>query len=293
LGIALAAACLAAVRAALVPRAGWRPLLPFLVAIAAIVAWMAGLRPSNDRQWQPDVARQPSAVIEGDRVTLRNVRSFVYRTETDFEPRWHDRTVDLRDLDTLDLIAVYWMGDAIAHTMLSFGFGGDQVVVSIETRKEVGEAYSALAGFFRRYELIYLLGDENDLIGVRTTHRRPPEDVYVYRVRIAPERLRALFLDYLRSINELVDRPAFYNTATTNCTTMIVPHVRAVAGEVPWSWKILLSGHFPELAYERGALDRSLDFPELRRRSLVNDRAVAAERDPAFSRLIRAGLPGT
>ncbi len=241
------------------------PLSPFTVAVVALLVWWSALEPSNDRAWQPDVARLPSAGIDGDLVTLRNVRGFEYRGATDYTARWYDRTVDLRRLDALDLIAVYWMGDAIAHTMLSFGFAGEEpVTISIETRKERGEEYSALAGFFRRYELYYVVGDERDLIGLRTTYREPAEDVYLYRVRAPRGNIRRLFLEYLAKINRLREQPEFYNTATTNCTTNIVTHVRALREEVPLDWRMLLSGYFPGLVYERGGLDQSLPFDVLR-----------------------------
>jgi hypothetical protein len=268
------------------------PLLPFTIALMALLVWWSMIEPRNDRAWQPDAARLPSAEIDGDFVTLRNIRSFDYRSAADYTEHWYDRTLDMRRLDSLDLIAVYWMGDAIAHTMLSFGFAGEPIAISIETRKERGEQYSALAGFFRRYELYYLVGDERDLIGLRTTYRAPPEDVYLYRVHAPRENIRRLFLEYLIKINQLRERPEFYNTAIINCTTNIVTHVRALRQDVPLDWRMLLSGHFPELVYARGGLDQSLPFEALRRRSLINERARAAETAPDFSRRIRAGLPG-
>jgi hypothetical protein len=268
------------------------PLLPFTIALMVLLVWWSTIEPSNDRAWQPDVARLPSAEIEGDLVTLRNVRSFEYRSAADYIEHWHDRTVDLRRLDSLDLVAVYWMGDAIAHTMLSFGFAGEPVTISIETRKEQGEEYSTLAGFFRRYELYYVVGDERDLIGLRTTYRQPPEDVYLYRVHAPEENIRRLFLEYVAKINQLHEQPEFYNTASTNCTTNIVTHVHALREDVPLDWRMLLSGYFPELVYAYRRLDQSLPFEALRRRSLINDRARAADGASDFSRRIRAGLPG-
>ncbi len=268
------------------------PLLPFTVAVVVLLAWWSTIEASNDRTWQRDVAMLPSAEIEGDVITLRNVRSFAYRSESDYTPRWYDKTVDLRQLDTLDLIAVYWMGDAIAHTILSFGFAGEQVAISIETRKELGEAYSVLGGLFRRYELYYVVADESDLIGLRTSYRDPPEDVYLYRVNIPREHIRRLFLQYVVKINELYERPEFYNTVITNCTTNIVMHVRAFQERVPLSWKMLLSGYFPDLVYERGRLDQSLPFDALRRQSHINESARAAAGADDFSRRIREGLPG-
>jgi len=268
------------------------PLLPFAVAFAALLAWWSTIEASNSRAWQGDVAMLPLAEIDADVITLRNIRSFNYSSETDYTPRWYDKTVDLRQLDTLDLIAVYWMGDAIAHTIMSFGFAGEQIAISIETRKEQGEAYSALAGFFRRYELFYLVADESDLIGLRTSYREPPEDVYLYRMNVPKENIRRLFLQYMAKINELHERPEFYNTATTNCTTNIVMHARALQERVPLSWKMLLSGYFPDLIYERGRLDQSLPFDALRRQSHINERASAADGADDFSRRIREGLPG-
>lgn len=268
------------------------PLAPFVISFGAVLFWWSTIEPRNDREWQRDVTILPSAEINGDLVTLRNIRNFKYRSETDYTPRWYDKTVDIRTLDSLDLIAVYWMGDAIAHTILSFNFGGNYVAVSIEIRKEKGESFSPLAGFFRRYELTYIVGDERDLIGLRTNYRNPKEDVYLYRVKAEKENIRSLFLQYVAKINQLKKRPEFYNTATTNCTTNIVTHVEAVRRNVPLSWKMLLSGYFPDLLYERGSLDQSLPFEELRRKSLINQRAQAADGSDNFSSLIRQGLVG-
>ncbi len=158
--------------------------LPYALATLGLFAWWSTIEPSNERPWQPDVQVLAAAEIDGDLVTMRSIRSIRYRSETAFTPRWYDKTLDLRDLDSLDLIAVYWMGDAIAHTILSFGFGDERIAISIEIRKEMDETYSAFAGLFRRYELYYVVGDESDLIGLRTTYREPPEDVYLYRVKI-------------------------------------------------------------------------------------------------------------
>ncbi len=269
-----------------------RTLLGFGLACVALFLWWGTIEPSNDREWQPDVAVLPSATVQGDRVTLHNIRNLDYRTETDFTPRHYDKTFDLKKLDSIDMIASYWAGEDIAHLFLSFGFGGeDYVAVSIETRKERTEGYSTLKGFFKQYELFYVVADERDLIRVRTNYRKPAEDVYVYRLRIPRAQVRRVFMDYVREINELATRPAFYNTLITNCTTAILMHAQASGGVARYNWKILLSGHTPEYAYELGKLDQSLPFEELRRLSRVNDRARAANDAPDFSQRIRAGIP--
>jgi len=159
-------------------------------------------------------------------------------------------------------------------------------------RKTRSKEYSTLAGFFRQYELYYVVADERDVVRVRTNYRKsPPEEVYVFRVVGSPENARRVFLDYMRDINTLREHPRFYNTATTNCTTMILAHTTVNTGHLPYSWKILLSGYTPEYAYDRGRLDRSLPFEELKRRGHVNALAQAADTAPDFSQRIRAGVP--
>jgi hypothetical protein len=278
---------------ALVLHRGVRFALPvFAVALLAIGLWWSGLRPSNERDWQPEVARLAYATINGDLVTVHNIRNFDYRTETDFTPAYYVRTFDLNKLDSADLVAVYWMGPAIAHLFISFGFGDDHLAVSIEARKEKGEGYSSAKGFFRQYELYYVVADERDVIRVRTNYRRdPPEDVYVYPLRGPRENIRRLFLEYVRKMNALREQPEFYNTLTTNCTTAILMNTRVNPGSLPFSWKVLLSGYTPAYVYEAGRMDQSLPFEELKRRSLVNAAAQAADQAPDFSRRIRAALP--
>ena len=273
------------------PRRG-RTLLGFIAVFAVLVLLFLRIPASNDRDWQPEVAMTPYATINRDMITVHNVRNFDYRSETDFTPRWETRTYDLRKLDSADIVAVYWAGKAIAHIMLSFGFGGkDFLAVSIETRKEKGESYSTLAGFFRQYELYYVVADERDVMRVRTTYRQPQEDVYVYRVSGSVENLRRVFLDYIKAMNQLRDRAAYYNTLTTNCTTNVLFHTRVNPESPPMSWKILLSGYVPDYLYELGRLDTSRSLADLEKVSHVNQRAHAADKDPAFSQRIREGLP--
>ncbi len=238
-----------------------------LAVFALLVVCFLRIPVSNDRNWQPEVAQAPYATVSGDMVTIHNVRNFDYRSETVFTPRWETRTYDLRKLDSGDLIAVYWAAKAIAHIMVSFGFGGrDYLAVSIETRKEKGESYSTLAGFFRQYELYYVVADDLDVIRVRTAYRQPQEDVYVYRTRAPLRNVRRIFLDYVKGMNELRDRPAM-------------------------SWKVLLSGYVPDYLYELEKIDTTKPFAELEKLSRVNGRAHAADKDPAFSQRIREGLP--
>ena len=272
------------------PQLRWPALGLYLIAFAALLFWWYGIEPSNERDWQTDVAVLPYATIEGDRVTVHNIRNFDYRSETDYTPAYYDKSFDLNKLEGVDLIASYWMGPAIAHTFLSFAFaGGDHLAISIETRKEKGEGYSTIKGFFRQYELFYVVADERDVIRLRTNFRQdPPEQVYLYRIKGPLENGRRLFLEYLHEINALKDKPQFYNTLTTNCTTQIWVSAGVNTGRPPFSWKILASGYVPQYLYDIGRLqDGGLPFAEVQRRALINTRASAADSPLDFSARIR------
>jgi len=268
----------------------WRLWAAFLVLFVLVQLWWLALEPSNDREWLADVAELPSATFDGDLVTIRNVRNFGYRSETDFDANWETRTYDLSQLRGLDMFLSYWGSPMIAHTIASWEFAdGQHLAVSIETRKEVGEEYSAVLGFFRQFELYYVVADERDVIGVRTNHRG--EEVYLYRLKTPVPVARALLVDYLNEMNRLVSEPRWYNALLNNCTTAIRKHQRNVSSGRSFDWRIIVNGYIDELGYERGTIDTSLPFAELRRRSDITDKAKAADSAPDFSRQIRAGLP--
>ena len=275
-------------------RLRWPAIGVHAVLLAAVGLWWSQLAPSNDRPWQADVAVLPYATIDGDLVTVHNIRNFDYRSETDYTPAWYDKRFDLRKLEGVDLVAVYWMGPAVAHIFVSFAFaGGDHLAVSIETRKEKGEDYSTIKGFFRQYELYYVVADERDVIRLRTNYRHnPPEDVYVFRLQGGTlENARRVFMAYINKINDLRNTPEFYNTLTTNCTTNIWLHTRVNPDHLPFSWKILASGYVPEYIYESGLLDRRIPFADLQRSAHVNARAQAADTATDFSQRIRSISP--
>jgi len=257
-----------------------------------LIGWFS-MKPSNDRNWQPDVAVLPYATVAGDTITVHNIRNCDYRTETDFTVKYYDKTFKLSGLRSFDLFLSDWGLKTIVHTLVSFGFeDGSYLCISIEARKEIGEAYSSIKGFFRQYELIYVVGDERDLVRLRSNYRQG-ETVYLYRLQGSSLEVgRQIFLDYIRYINGLKETPEWYNALTGNCTTQIRGHTRPYAGKVWWDWRILANGYIDEMAYERDALDRSLPFQALKQRSIINDRARAADKDPAFSKHIREGLPG-
>ena len=270
-----------------------RPLLRGLaisvLPIVAIALWWSSIPPSNSRDWTPDVARTARATFDGSHVTIQNVRNFNYRSENDYDQRWETRTYDLDRIQGLDLFISFWGPTEIAHTIVSWDFDdGQHLAISIETRKEKGESYSALRGFFRQYELYYVVADERDLVGLRTNYRG--EQVYLYRIRVPPAQARALLVDYLDEVNSLADHPEWYNALTQNCTTTIRGHTQHIGAAGSFDWRMLVNGHLDELLYERGQIDTSLPFADLKLRSDITDKAKAADDSPDFSAKIRQGL---
>lgn len=271
-------------------------LAAYALSFSAVLIAFFNLHPSNDRDWLPDVAVLATATIEGDKVLVRNIRNFSYRSEFDYVPAYYDREFDLSKLDGVDLVSVYWMGPAIAHVFLSFSFtDGQRLAISIETRKEKGEAYSTLKGFFRQYELYYVVADERDVIGLRTNYRKdPPEDVYIYRLKAPLENGRRLFLEYMHQMNALAAQPAFYNSLTTNCTTTIWFNNKVNPEHMPFHWSLLATGYLPGRLYELGRLDsRGLSFADLQAQVHANERAHRNGITPEFSTAIRTPTTDT
>ena len=268
----------------------------FLIAFGVIYFWFLKIPPSNDRNWDTPVAVLPDARFVDDSVTISNVRNFNYSTSDNYNANYYDQTYDLTKLDTLDLFLSYWDGNtAIAHTFLSFGFGGqDYVVISIETRPEKGEVYSAISGFFRHFELFYVIGDERDLVGVRTNHRG--EEVYLYPVKAEPSEIRKLFVGMVERAASLNTRPLWYNAFDRNCTTSIFTDVREILNhDPPFSILMLLNGYVDELLYQRGDIVADMSngkpFSEMKRLHFISEIAKRQKNAPDFSQKIRAHLP--
>ncbi len=263
----------------------------FLCAFALLIVWWLNIPPANNRDWQADVVLLPSVVIDGDAVTIHNIRNADYRSETDYTVRHYDATFDLKKLRSVDNFLVYWGSPAIAHSMMSFGFeDGRYVCFSIETRKRTGQEYSPVKGFFKQYELTYVVADERDVVRLRTNYRH--EEVYLFRLGTSAAVMRRVFLDYLKEVNSLRERPEWYNALTNNCTLNLRGHTAPYNPEAKWDWRLIANGYADRFMYEQGVLDRSLTLVELKERCHINKKAIAAGNSAEFSTLIRQGLPG-
>ena len=267
-----------------------RTVLVFITLFLGVVGWSISILPSHHRAWRPEVAVMPRATIDGDRVHITGVRNFDYRSVNDFTVRFEERDVQLSHLTGLDFFVSYWSEGPVAHTFVSFIFdNAPPLSISIETRPEVGEGFDPLASLFKQFELIYVVGDERDLVRVRTTYRK--ESVYLYHLNSSPDDARRLLLVYLRRINELADRPEFYHLLTNSCTINIIRYANAVGRTGRFDIRHLLNGLIDSYLYHSGRVDTTLPYEELRRRSRINDAALAADDSPDFSERIRASLP--
>ena len=248
------------------------------------------IQPSDRRDWREEVAVMPRATIAGDVVTITGVRNFDYRDRNDFTPHYETREVRLSHLTGIDFYVAFWMKGPIGHTFLSFTFDdAPPLSVSIETRPEKGEGFDPLASMFKTFELIYVVGEERDLVRLRTNFR--DEDVFLYRMAVSPERARALFLEYLRRINELADHPEFYHLLSNSCTINIVRYANATGREGSWDIRHILNGWIDRYFYRAGLIKAPLPFDELRRRSDITAVSKAAGDGPDYPQRIRAGLP--
>jgi hypothetical protein len=265
-----------------------------LLCFCVVLGWWLSLKPSDDGNWRPDVARKAWAETSGDRITVHNVRNCDYRSETEYSNCWSDRSYNLSNLRAADFFFVNWGVRWIGHPIVSFDFGNNQhLAFSIEARYKPGQTYSAILGFFRQYELIFIAADESDVIRLRTNYRKD-EEVYMYRTNAPPDIVRKFFLTYVTYLNHLRDHPEWYNAVTKNCTTTLDSKL---SEDLPqpkgWNYKLLLNGTLDELLYERGRLVADgLPFPELQQREHINPFAQTIDQSPDFSALIRAGRVG-
>ena len=273
----------------------WRYAAGAVLAVSCLIGlWWWSLAPANDRDWQADVARLASAERTGSVVEFRNLRSFIYNDDGSVEERWLTRGYDLDELTSLDVTLSSWGPKAYGHAIASWGFAdGRRLAVSIETRKEIGEVYSAIGGFFRRYELYYVVADESDVLGIRGLQRG--EELELYQLSTPPDLARAMLLDYVAEMNELVENPRWYNALLHNCTTVMWRHARSAGSKLPINWRLLANGYLPQMAQERSLVNAELPLDQLRRRSNIGGAIRSAadlQGSPlAFSAAIREGLP--
>ncbi len=269
----------------------WQGFFMYLVMHAALLTWWYNLTPSNQHLWEDDVAQMTYGEVQGNQVTLYNVRNFDWHSETDYTARWETRHYDLSKLTSVDMLTSHWGMDAIAHVLVSFGFADDQFVTfSVEIRKKQGQQFSEVAGFFKQYELSILATDEHDAIAVRPNVRG--EDTFLYRIDMPEKIRRQLFLSYIEQANQLIEEPRFYNTVTANCTTLVFGMMQHISGGLPLDSRLLLTGYLPSYVAELDGLTDGFDLAQLRTAGRITERSKQAQQSPNYSKIIREGVPG-
>ncbi|WP_435005091.1 DUF4105 domain-containing protein [Tundrisphaera lichenicola] len=257
--------------------AAWRPLWQPAVALVGMellfLAWWFRLKPSNDRDWDPSMAVLSRAVIDGDVVTIENVRNLEYRSIDDFTPQYETRTYHLSNINGVDVIFFDWGDGLRGHPAMVFDFGPDgRICMSIEARITKGQGYSVFRSLYRQQELMFVAADERDVI-LRRTKYSERQWAYLYRINSNLEELTSLFLDYVNTINQLHETPRWYHVLFTNCTTSFY---KLPSTKVRWDWRVIANARLDRILYRDGRLDRTLPFRELRRLAYLNDIANAA-----------------
>ncbi|WP_264210157.1 Lnb N-terminal periplasmic domain-containing protein [Leisingera thetidis] len=279
-----------AVIAGLFRRRALRALATFALALAAVVFWWSTLTPPAERNWSPDVARQVTGQVEDGVLTLTDVRNFDWQTPEEYSENWEVRSYHLATLETVDLFMSYWAGPQMAHMIVSFGFeNGERIAWSAEVRRRLGGGFSPVADLFKSNTLVLIAADERDLVGTRTNARG--EDVQLFRIGVSQDTAKALLMKYVDSANSLAAQPQWYNSLTTNCTTVVMALIRTIADDVPLDWRVLANGYLPDYAWEQGVLDQSRSVEELRALGSITPIAQAHGITPDFSSVIREGVP--
>lgn len=260
-----------------------------VITVVILVTWWISIRPSNDRLWADDVVHTVTAEISNNEITLFNVRNFTWRTETDYDQLWETRHYKLDQLSSVDLFLSNWGKKLVSHTLVSFGFNdGRYITFSFEIRKERGEKFSEIAGFFKQYELALIAADERDIIRTRTNPRK--EDVTRYRVHLNEEDRRKFFLSYLERANKLAKEPAFYNTLTANCTTVLFQMMRVIVPSIPLDYRVLVSGLLPAYIYDLGGFGEGETLEQLTAKGKISEIARNIPDDENFSIDIRKNI---
>lgn len=278
-------------------RSFFKGLVLSLVFLAGFSAWWQNLQPTHKKEWAADVAQVATGEIHDNKLTMHNVRNFsyivdeIYDEKWETEERWETLDYNLDNIQGLDLFLSYCASEHIAHAILSWDFGHDQhLAISIEPRKDTSQEYSAIKGFFKQFELSYVAANEKDIIRLRTNFKK--ERVYAYSLQVSKEQAKALLQDYVKKMNNLAAKPAFYDALTRNYTTANYLHTKTInsASPPPMDWKIFASGHLDELLYEKGILSQRLPFATLRQQSRIDQR-MQAYGEEHYSRILRYDLP--
>ncbi|MCH2180750.1 MAG: DUF4105 domain-containing protein [Mariniblastus sp.] len=278
---------------------GRLPLLGVLIGgllLAGCQAWQVNrlgdrILPSNQRDWSPDQQVLPHSQVSGETITLYNIRRCDYLTADDYVVGHYDQTFPVDSIETVDFIVTSPNASpSVAHTMLSFGRrDGSYLSVSIEGRTEKNEPYIPMLSISRKYEIIYVIADEADLVGAKSM--QPDWSIRIYPTTATPQQSQALFLDILQRANALQSEPEFYDPLLNSNKTNLTEHFNAVQPDtLPIGWDSLLPGFSARRAHEIGLIDNRVSFESLESVADVTQLARESRATPGFSAKIRSQL---
>lgn len=253
----------------------WKTHFLALFLFVAFAGWWSTIRPSLDLEWDPALSRTVTGTVDGHLAYLKNIRDFNWVTPEEGTPHWFSAIYDLDTISGVDVYASYWMGPWISHTLIGFNFAdGRHLVFSAEIRRQKGEEFSAIGGFFKKFNLALIAATEEDIIMLRTNIRK--EDVFRYPLKISQEAAKELFSLYLKVGNDLALKPRFYNTLTTNCTTVVFKMARVLNPLIPVDWRILVSGKLAGYLYDNGFINTDLPLMETEQSAHIGHEAEGA-----------------
>ncbi len=270
-----------------------KDILIYCLAFLFALIWYFSLPARQDRDWNPEVAKMLNYEKHGDQITLHNVRNFDWHADGSYTERWETRHYNLNEITGVNIITSYWMGPQIAHTLVSFDFAHSApLTFSIEIRKEKTEDFSAIGGFFRQFEVSLIAADEKDIIYTRSNVRG--EQVYFFPIKMGMAERKALFEEYLSKSDDLAEHAKWYNTLTSNCTTLVFDMVQAVSKkQLPVDYRLLASGYLPNYLYDLNAISHQWSMQTWYQRAHVNPRVSNKQylSSEQYSKLLRQGLP--
>ncbi|MEM1237584.1 MAG: DUF4105 domain-containing protein [Pseudomonadota bacterium] len=262
----------------------------FTVAAAALLIWWNTLEPPTTGDWSREVAQQTTGTIEGDILTLSDVRNFTWRSLTDFDESWEERTYDLSQINSVDLLMSYWAGPHMGHLMITFGFeDGRYLTWSNEVRRSTDASFSPLADFFKTNPIAIIAAEEQDVVGYRSNIQEAR--VHVFRLADQGDEARSLLAAYVAAANAVAEEPQWFNSLFSNCSRSVVTLTRSIGIDLPLDFRVLVNGYLPEYLYDLGALDRSVSIEELYELGDITERAAEAWQTPGYSDAIRVGVP--
>lgn len=243
-------------------------------------------KPTNDPPWKDEYSRLASADFNGNSVIIRNLRRARYATNAaPLTVDWTEKEVELGDLKDVWFGISVFAPPNIAHTFLSFDFGdGDPIVISVEARQRPGQKFHPFTGLLKEFHIIYVVGDEQDVIGVRTYSKR--NEIYFQPLTISPDRARTLFCDMMARTNALISTPKHYNTLAANCTISLAKDTILPWWQRYFDWRLILSGFSDRVAWQFGVLDQEHSVRALRAAAHLNP-DDASPHEPDFSKRIR------